>query len=332
MEPPAVTAANAQQNANVAVRDVLSPLQIASPNKPFCLGGVASLALFALSAEERGRPLSIQLILQTAALPLNRAPLIVHLPPNVDEAQAAKEQRDFAAGADHGNSSRSLQHPFNTSLFLQPLPARGGGEVNYLMHLRLLSLPIAPRAFDRLVHRISFNGHTVRSLSWPALVAEQLFLGAETSQITGTEAAFVVIRWATLAGRNEIDAAQDLQRDGHISRLPFESVTLGIAEAVHGMLWTEEGDAVIDVWLGRLDDKAFAGKVCRWEWNHCPVVRQHIEYEELLEQYVGIKGMLQRILEEARANHPRRQQERSLAKSAFAPASRGRGEQMAVFA
>ncbi|BGP45787.1 hypothetical protein JCM10450v2_001617 [Rhodotorula kratochvilovae] len=304
MQQPTYTEANAQQNANIAVRDVLVPL-IQSGLKQVYLGGVASLAVFARSARERGHPLSIEPLLQTVLLPFKFAPLIVHLPSKVSEVQAEKEQRDFAEGADHGKCARNLQNPFNTSLFLQPLPSSRGGEVDYLVHLRFVSLPIDPHAFDRLVHSVPFNRHAVHHLSWPALVAEQLLLGADTSQVAGIEASFMIIRWATLAGRDEIKAARAAREAGRAAaRPPFESVTLGLAEAIKGMLWSEEGDAVMD----------------------------HTSMPDLLAQYVNIKDTLKHILEDAQANHPRRKEERSLAKSAFAPASRKRGERMAVFA
>lgn len=147
------------------------------------------------------------------------------------------------------------------------------------------------------------GGHQVNYLSWPALIAQHLVLGAHPD---GACAAFFLICGACAIGRFEMAAARAHARTGPGARAPpFRDEAEAIGDAIDVMLSCGERSTVLPVWTERLRHGGFAQEAREWEVQHVDMQggRPRREEESLLRGYVEVQSVIERVLS-VRSNLP----------------------------
>lgn len=186
-----------------------------------------------------------------------------------------------------------------TSLGLRPDPFRAQAStflctvhgVGTLGHVRILGLPGAPSIITdkALVSTVQSSTVHTKCLTWCALIAEQLVLGATSTNDDAFHAALSAIRYAWRVGVAASSAR------GARDRLESERAAAqrGLLHALREMVSSERGDTVIRTWQHRFSDEVFVGKAVHWETTRLPHVATTAGlYEEYREVQLAIGHVL----------------------------------------
>ncbi|TNY21585.1 hypothetical protein DMC30DRAFT_194471 [Rhodotorula diobovata] len=322
----------ARQSLLVALADVLVKLRRVRPHDVFVLGGLQSLDMYAHSVDAAASlagqhgPKLADLLPQTAFC-TSDAPIVFDMVPSRFVRPGDLQQALWGPSAPDS--------PFHTSTFLCTVHG-----VGTLGHVRILGLPGAPSIITdkALVSTVQSSTVHTKCLTWCALIAEQLVLGATSTNDDAFHAALSAIRYAWRVGVAASSAR------GARDRLESERAAAqrGLLHALREMLGSERGDTVIRTWQHRFSDEVFVGKAVHWETTRLPHVATTAGlYEEYREVQLAIGHVLDQFSRHfahgVTSSHEALQMvmaadQLSLAKSSFEPAQRTRGDSRAVFA
>lgn len=253
--------------------------------------------------------------------------MVIHLPPSVSAPAAVYMQETFARNADHEpRCSPELQHPFGarpchshsthsrnhsadwrpplqTSNFgrLYTTPARQ--HVDQLCPLKFLhsstDLTLNPASHPPLTDSSTRpGGATVHFLTWPALVVEQLVLGAHTRD--SLHAAAFCVRLALTAGHGlaQAAAARAGARAG-APRDPNAAIVRSLEDALARMVPDATQRAALALaWHVRLDDsaRAFPREMEAWERREVGRGVDAQPVGDVEAQYAWVQRVLQTVL------------------------------------